>query len=123
VYGGDASIFSVQQITYTIGPGSEGQPALFRNGVEFIDGIENLQVLYGEDTDGSGVANYYVPANQVVDMGRVISIRFAVVARSYDDNLTAGIAQNFIVLGANAVAGDNRLRQVYTSTVTIRNRL
>ncbi|MDH5499818.1 MAG: PilW family protein [Gammaproteobacteria bacterium] len=123
VYGGDASIFAVQQITYTIGPGSEGQPALFRNGVEFIDGIENLQVLYGEDTDGSSVANYYVPANQVVDMGRVISIRFAVVARSYDDNLTDGIAQNFIVLGANAVAGDNRLRQVYTSTVTIRNRL
>jgi hypothetical protein len=53
----------------------------------------------------------------------VISIRFAVVARSYDDNLTDGIAQNFIVLGTNAVAGDNRLRQVYTSTVTIRNRL
>lgn len=123
VYGGDASIFAVQQLTYTIGPGSEGQPALFRNGVEFIDGIENFQVLYGEDTDGSGVANYYVPADQVVDMGRVISIRFAVVARSYDDNLTDGIAQNFIVLGTNAVAGDNRLRQVYTSTVTIRNRL
>jgi type IV pilus assembly protein PilW len=123
VYGGDASIFSVQEVTYTIGPGSEGQPALFRNGLEFIDGIENLQVLYGEDTDGSGVANYYVPADQVVDMGRVISIRYAVVARSYDDNLTGGLAQNYVLLGANAVAADNRLRQVYTSTVTIRNRL
>jgi type IV pilus assembly protein PilW len=123
VYGADASIFSVQQTTYNIGPGSEGQPALFRNGQEFIDGIENLQVLYGEDTDGSGVANYYVPADQVVDMGAVISIRFSVVTRSYDDNLTDGIAQNYIVLGTNAVAPDSRLRQVYTSTVTIRNRL
>ncbi len=123
VYGGDASIFSVQQIIYTIAPGSEGQPALFRNGLEFIDGVEDLQVLYGEDTDGSGVANYYVRANQVVDMTRVISIRFAVVARSYDDNLTGGLAQNFIVLGTNNVAPDSRLRQVYTSTVTIRNRL
>lgn len=123
VYGADASLFNVQQTTYTIGPGSEGQPALFRNGQEFIDGIENLQVLYGEDIDGSGVANYYVPADQVVDMGRVISVRFSVVTRSYDDNLTGGMAQNYIVLGANAVAPDNRLRQVYTSTVTIRNRL
>jgi type IV pilus assembly protein PilW len=123
VYGADASVFSVQQVTYTIGPGSEGQPALFRNGQEFIDGIENFQVLYGEDTDDTGVANYYVPANQVVDMGRVISIRYAVVARSYDDNLTGGLAQNYVLLGANAAAPDNRLRQVYTSTVTIRNRL
>jgi type IV pilus assembly protein PilW len=88
-----------------------------------MDGIEDLQVLYGEDTDGSGVANYYVPADQVVDMQNVISVRFAIVARSYDDNLTGGPAQNFVVLGANAVAPDNRLRQVYTSTVTVRNRL
>ncbi len=123
VYGGDASIFAVQQIVYTIGPGSEGQPALFRNGQELLDGIEDLQILYGEDTDGSGVANYYVPADQVVDMQNVISVRFAIVARSYDDNLTGGPAQNFVVLGANAVAPDNRLRQVYTSTVTVRNRL
>lgn len=123
VYGADASVFEAQQIIFTVAAGSEGQPALFRNGQEFLDGIENLQVVYGEDTDGSGVANYYVPANQVADMANVISIRFAVVARSYDDNLTGGLAQNYSVLGANVVAADNRLRQVYTSTVTIRNRL
>ncbi len=123
VYGGEASMFIAREIVYAIGAGSEGQPALFRDGQEFLDGIEDLQVVYGEDTDGSGVANYYVPANQVVDMGNVISIRFAVVARSYDDNLTDGMAQNYSVLGANVVAADNRLRQVYTSTVAIRNRL
>jgi type IV pilus assembly protein PilW len=128
VYGSDASVFSTQEISYTIAMGSEGQPALFRNGLEFLDGIENLQILYGEDTDavgtpGSGIANYYVPADQVADMTNVISIRFAVVARSYDDNLTGGLAQNYNLFGTNMTAADNRLRQVYSSTVAVRNRL
>lgn len=123
IYGADASVITAEETVFSIGPGSEGQPALFRNGLEFLDGIEDLQIVYGEDSDGSGVANYYVPADQVIDMADVISIRFAVVARSYDDNLTDGLTQNYSVLGNNVVAGDSRLRQVYTSTVTIRNRL
>ncbi len=123
IYGADATVYAAREITYRIGPGSEGQLALFRNDQEFLDGVENLQVEYGEDTDGSGTANYYVPADQVVDMQNVISIRFALVTRSYDDNLSGGLNQNFNVLGTNFVAADNRLRQVYTSTVTIRNRL
>lgn len=128
VYGGDATVFSTQQIIYTIAPGSEGQPALFRNGLEFIDGIEDFQVLFGEDTDAPGtagfaIANYYVPADQIVDMNSVVSIRFAVVMRSYEDNLSGSVAQNYIVLGTNRVSVDRRLRQVYSSTVTVRNRI
>ena len=123
VYGADASIFRVQQITYTIATGSEGEPALFRNGDEFLDGVEDLQVLYGEDTDGTGAANYYVPANQVVDMGAAVSIRFAVITRSQNDNLTGGATQSYDVLGATRTAPDTRLRQTYMSTVAVRNRL
>ena len=123
VYGADATLFGTQEINYNVGTGSEGEPALFRNGLEFLDGVENLQILYGEDTDGDAVANYYVPANQVVDMLRVISVRFAVVVRSATDRLTDGANQTYAVLGTNVTAGDTRLRQVYTSTVTVRNRL
>ncbi len=128
VYGADAKLMATRQITYSIATGSEGQPALFRNGVEFLDGIENLQILYGEDTDapglaGSGVANYYVPADQVASMESVVSIRIAVVARSYDDNLTGGVAQDYNLFGTTVTPADNRLRQVYTSTVAVRNRL
>jgi len=123
IYGGDASVYVAQQIVFAIAPGAEGQPALFRDGLEFLDGVEDLQIVYGEDTDDTGVANYYVSADQIADMDNVISIRFAVVMRSYNDNLSGGLAQNYSVLGNNFVAADNRLRQVYTSTVTIRNRL
>ncbi|MDJ0758573.1 MAG: PilW family protein [Woeseiaceae bacterium] len=123
VYAADANVFGTQEVSYAIATGSEGEPALFRNGLEFLDGVENLQILYGEDTDGDFVANYYVPANQVVDMLQVISIRFAVVVRSAADRLTDGANQTYAVLGTNVTAGDTRLRQVYTSTVTVRNRL
>lgn len=129
IYGDDANILIAQEITYNVGVGEEGQPALFRNGLEYLDGVEDLQILYGEDTDprgsaGWGTANYYVPADQIVDMNSVISIRFAVVTVSYDDNLTGGVApQNYSVFGVNRVAPDQRMRQVYSSTVTVRNRL
>jgi type IV pilus assembly protein PilW len=116
-------MFSVQQIEYKIDDGSEGQPALFRNGDEYLDGVEDFQVLYGEDTDTSGVANYFVAADQIADMNNVVSIRFAVVARSQNDNLTGGATQSYAVLGDARTAPDQRLRQVYMSTVTIRNRL
>lgn len=123
IYGADATLFGVAETRYTIGTGSEGEPALFRNGAEYLDGVEDLQILYGEDTNGNGVADYFVSANQVADMEAVVTLRFAVVARSYDDNLTGGVNQSYSVLGDNRTAPDERLRQVYTTTVNIRNRL
>ena len=69
------------------------------------------------------VTSMDVPANQVVDMERVVSIRIAVVTRSYNTNLTDGLDQAYSVLGAARTGSDGRLRQVYTSTVAVRNRL
>ena len=121
VYDGDASVYRVQELVYSIAPGAAGQPALFRNNQELVDGIEDFQVLYGEDIDGSGSANRYVNADDVGDMNNVVSIRFALVARSYENNVAAN--QTYDVLGTTINAADNRLRQVYTSTIGVRNRL
>ena len=127
VYGADASVFQVQQITYSVGAGFHGEPALFRNGIEFLEGVEELQVLYGEDTDaagsaGAGIANYYVPADEVVDMERVVGLRIAVVTRSSHDNLVPDANQYFSVFGAAQAGGDSRIRRVYETTVNIHNR-
>lgn len=122
VYDNNATVFGVQQITYGIGVGASGEPALLRNGQELIDGVEDLQILYGEDTDGDGAANRYVNATQVTDMETVVSIRLALVTRSTQINV-ASVGQNYSVLGTNNVSADTRLRQVYTATIGIRNRL
>ncbi len=107
----DAAVVNVTTI-YSIQTGSTGSPALFRSvdGVsqELVEGIENLQVLFGEDTDDDNVPNYYVDAASITDMAQAISIRFTLVARTLETNLTAG---------------GGRITRSFTSTITLRNRL
>lgn len=122
VYDENAVVFRPQQITYSVGVLPSGEPALFRNGQEMIDGVEDLQILYGEDTDGSGAANRYVNETQVADMEVVVSVRIALVTRSSQTNV-ASAGQNYSVMGTNKASADTRLRQVYTATVGVRNRL
>ena len=97
---------------YSIQTGTNGGPALFRSvdGVsrELVEGIENLQVLYGEDTDGDNVPNYYVDAASVADMKKAISVRFTLTARTLEENMTVG---------------GNRISRAFASAVTLRNRL
>jgi type IV pilus assembly protein PilW len=76
---------------------------------ELIEGIEDMQILYGEDTDADSTANYYVSADNVTNMAQVVSIRITLTARTFDGNLTS--------------TGDGRLRRNFTSTIAIRNRL
>ncbi len=56
-------------------------------------------------------------------MTRVVSIRIAIVTRSYNENLTGGLPQQYTVLGSTITAADDRLGQVYTSTIAVRNRI
>lgn len=122
VYKGDARIYRVQSVAYSIGTGTGGQPALFRNDQELVEGVEDMQVLYGEDTDEDGAANYYVPADQVVSMDTVVSLRVSLLVRSLDDNITLE-PQTYTFNGATVTAGDRRMRRTVTLTVSLRNRL
>ena len=124
IYQGDASIYRMRRLIYSIAPGASGEPALFRNdgtsNLELVDGIQNMQVLYGEDNNTDGNANYYVPAGSVVKMENVVSIRITLLVRSYLDNVTTA-AQSLQYAGAMFNAPDRRLYQVYTTTIDIRN--
>ncbi len=128
VYEGDASIYRVGTITYSIQNGASGQPALFRQidsnaATELVEGIENLQILYGEDTNADGTPDYYVSAGTAgLDMDQVVSIRITLLARTIADNL-AGQSVSYTYNGATTTPGDRRLRRVFTSTIAVRNRL
>ena len=100
-------------ITYSVQTGASGQPALFKNDGattrELVEGIENMQILYGADNIDS-TPNYYVPAGTVgLSMAQVVSIRITLTVRTIDGNLTT--------------TGDGRIRRNFTSTVALRNRL
>ena len=108
-----ASVLST--IAYSVQTGASGQPALFvKNDAaaaqELIEGVENMQILYGVDTDATGgTPNYYISANNVTNMAQVVSIRITLTVRTLDGNLTT--------------VGDGRIRRNFTSTIAVRNRL
>lgn len=125
---------------------SSAEPALYRrinsnNSEELVEGVESMQILYGADNDAlpavpvgqaparSQYPNYspdfYVSAANVADWRRVVSVRVSLLMRTREDNL-ASTAQTFPFNGAefpSAGHPDRRLRQVFTTTISIRNRL
>jgi len=114
---GSAMIYEARSITYTIQAGASGEPALFRsvNGVdvELVEGVENMQILYGEDTDNDQTANRYVAAGTAgFNFDNAVSARITLTLRTIEDGLASVIAN-----------GDRRIRRNYTTTVTIRNRV
>ncbi len=126
-YGADAQVARFVTNVYYIGTGNSGEPALFRRRLvgnslveqELVEGVENMQVLYGEDIDNDGIANRYVAAN-VAAMANVVSIRISLLLRSMDNVTTA--PQTYAYNGQNITATDRRIRRVFTTTVKLRNR-
>jgi len=124
-------IYLFSSTVYYIGTGLDGQPALRRVSFdtgspvdeELVNGIEDMQLLYGEDTDGNRTADQYVTAAAVTDWDDVVAIQVNL--------LVASLATNVIdepqVLPAPwdgfADPADGRIRRVFTTTVGIRNRL
>ena len=131
MYEGDAQVFLTRSISYSIATGASGQPALFRfdgtTNLELVDGVANMQILYGEDNDalgaaGFGTADYYVPASSVTDMENVVSVKLSLLLQSYEDNL-APAPMTYTYNGGTVTAADRRLYQVFNSTVAVRNRV
>lgn len=128
-----AEVFIYRAYSYFIRPGTSGEPALWRldntraantstNPAEILDGIENLQILYGEDTDADGVANQYKTAANVTDMTRVASVRISLLARTSQNLASQTLTYDYN--GSTGIdPGDRRLRRVFNATLAVRNRL
>nr|WP_148262103.1 PilW family protein [Methylomonas methanica] len=131
-YGTDAELYLFRSFTYFIRTNAGGEPALWRldntkatggaNPIELIEGIENLQISYGEDTDNDNTPNYYVAANSVVDMAKVVSVNIDLLTRTLDNNL-ASLPLTYIYNDTSTTATDRRIRRAFSSTVGLRNRL
>jgi type IV pilus assembly protein PilW len=91
--------------------------------VELVEGIEDMQILYGVDTTGDGVVTTYLSADAVGNWNDVLSVKVSLLLSSIEDNLTAGGAQTYRFNETDVLAGDRRLRSVYTKTFTLRNRV
>lgn len=134
-YGTNSTVLQVEDTQYFIADNDRSQPALYRivNGgaaEELIEGVEDMQVFFGEDTDGDGVANRYVTADVInapcadgTNPGcwlRVPTARFSLLLRTIDDNVTLE-PQNYNYNGSTITATDGRLRRAFTAVVALRN--
>lgn len=90
---------------------------------EIISGIDNLQVLYGINTSGdSRSANQYVSADRVTNWNNVRSVRIALLANSIDTLTPAPTERNFVLLDAAPITfTDNRARQIFSTTIQLKN--
>ncbi len=96
-----------------------------------VDGIRDLQVEYGVDSDADGIANSY--ANSAVveagtiggggpDWGNVVSVRVAVLVEGAPNVLDQPQAITYNILGVPFVAPNDRTpRRVFTTTIPLRN--
>jgi type IV pilus assembly protein PilW len=125
-----AQVFTLRTTSYFVAQSEAGTgPALWRRdgtapAVELAAGVENLQVLYGEDVDRDWAPDTYVTADAVVDWRRVVSIQVALLVAGVQDNVTDADPREFTLL--DEVVGpfdDGRLRRVIGFTVALRNRL
>lgn len=101
-----------------------GNNATLGNKEEILEGVESLQILYGQDTDGDKVANYYMPANSISDWGNVISLRISLLMISRGKNLVLGNPN--VILNNHPITiedNDHHLRKVFTTTIALRNRI
>lgn len=133
-YNNDARILKFYAARYFIGDDANGNPVLRRmTGVnkddgaalveDLVEGVENMQILYGEDTDNDVVADIYRNATTVVDWDNVVSVRLSLLFRTVDEYGAEVFQNNLDLLGTIInPPDDRRRRRVFTTTVQIRNR-
>lgn len=124
--------------TYYIRNNPAGRPALYRTTTgtghataaeELVENVENMQITYGVDTTGDRAVDSYVTADNVANWGQVAAVRVRLLLVSPDNNVAENV-QTYAYVDTNnngipddVVAGDRRLRFVFTTTVGVRNRL
>lgn len=145
---GQAALYRAEAIAYYIANGASGRPALWRarwnsagavQSEELVEGIESLQLLYGQDQSADVSSPTGFVGNQVTaaTIGsaagaageeawrRVGLVQVGVVASS----VTPAAAQEAVADGPFALGlevnapNDGRYRTTYESTVALRNRL
>ena len=86
-----------------------------------IDYVDAMQILYGEDTSKDGVADQYVAYRSTLNPYDIKAIRFALLVNSVEPIRTRAISQTHVVLNEEFSSNDRIARNVFTTTVLLRN--
>ena len=145
LYGPDAEVLGFESVTYfirdtgrdtdngnnihalyslrrTAGSGGTAPTAY-----ELVEGVENMQLRYGEDTNDDDSVDVYVDAANVTNWQNVISVQVDLLIVSEQDNIVAKTgsdnAQTVTFNGAAVNNTDGRYRRAVSYVFAIRNNL
>ncbi len=137
VYDTDATVSRMVAARYFVGTGAAGGPSLFRTRFtanagnsqviteELVEGVENMQILYGVDTDGDRAPDAYRNAAAVTagtDWPNVVTVRIGMLVRTVDEYGMDVDTATYAVNGFNFdPVDDRRRRRVFTTTLALRN--
>ena len=134
-YGSDGVVLKMDRFTYFIGTNPAGKRALYRTNLakgapapgdteELVEDVWDMQIEYGQDTNGDGAADTYNDATAVgANWAQVVSARISLLLVSPENNIVPSLqTYNFNGAAVTAAAGDRRLFQVLGTTIAVRNR-
>ena len=141
-YPDNTTVHEVRTYAYFVGAGANGEPSLMRadfsQGLagfpveELVEGVENMQILYGEDmtpADENIQPEQYVNAHQITDPNNVVSVRISLLLRTPQEMNRPIQAGTYRLLGTTNNSGvdvttmaDRRIRKVFTTTIYMRNK-
>lgn len=123
-------------VRYYIAANDDGEPSLWRqyhDGANIVqqpvvEGVENMQILYGENTVPGGEPNTFVNADMVTDWNRVAAVRVTLLIRSIDEHGAEQDTKTYDINGTPdntaddmAAPMDRRIRRLVSATVLLRN--
>jgi len=136
-WGAEATLYETTTKVYFVGTGAGGTPSLFvystncglvagcqANQAELVEGVENMQILYGEDTNQDGAIDGYLSADNVVDFRDVRSVKVSLLVRSPGTSVDGPLTQVYSLNGETTIVPpvDTNQRFVNNTTVFLHNR-
>ncbi|MDG2524562.1 PilW family protein [Stenotrophomonas sp. HITSZ_GD] len=147
---GQASLFRAESVAYYVGLNADNVPSLYRarwranpagalavDSEEMVEGVESLQLLYGQDSAAltSMPSGYINESYSAADIGdatnaarwrRIGSVQVGLIVRGGSERAASEQAEDgdmsVLAVSINPPA-DGHYRSVYETTVALRNRL
>lgn len=133
-YGDRAFFYSPFKVTYLIKDDNLVRK-LNDDEVVIAKGVKNMQIYYGEDVNGNGIASRFVSQEDVQDFNAVVSVKLHLlistpssnIAMEAQDNQFAKLLAYQKVDNMSAITAgkyeDNAIYFPFTFTIAVRNRL
>ena len=122
VYQRDARLIPMQTIAYYVRNNSLWRAIGTNTPEELVEGVQALQIVYGEDTDADRIVNNYVAADAVNQLGQHRQRVGLLLVRS-EQTGTDIDSQTYNLLGTNVGPfNDRRQRMLFVTTAALRTR-